>query len=98
MDYYEKNARHLYEQYDSLKVEEVHQSWLDLLPPIPGTLCDIGAGSGRDAKWFAHRGWRVTAVEPSTSLRELGQLNTINANSPDNITWVTGSLPELSAL
>ncbi|MFG1952040.1 class I SAM-dependent methyltransferase [Micromonospora sp. NPDC048830] len=37
----------------------------DQLPP--GTALDLGCGEGGDAIWLAGRGWRVTAVDVSTT-------------------------------
>lgn len=56
-------------QYESLTFEDVHASLLDLLPAPGATILDIGAGSGRDAAWFAARGDDVFAVEPSEAMR-----------------------------
>lgn len=58
----------------------------------PGTACDIGAGSGRDANWLAELGWEVVAVEPST-LRELAK-----QRSHSRVSWVDDSLPNLKRL
>ena len=104
MDYYKKNASQLFRQYESLPVEEVHKTWLSLLPEQPGMACDIGAGSGRDARWLAARGWDVVAVEPAMELRQLGEQQTVTeASSPTDkksgsITWLDDSLPELKKL
>jgi SAM-dependent methyltransferase len=38
----------------------------------PGTALDIGCGEGADAIWLADRGWRVTAVDFSTTALERG--------------------------
>jgi SAM-dependent methyltransferase len=46
---------------------------LDLIPQTPGTVLDVGAGSGRDAAWFALQGHDVVAVEPSNSMRAEAQ-------------------------
>jgi protein-L-isoaspartate O-methyltransferase len=67
--YYEQHAISLVRQYESLAFEEVHASLLDLLPAPGSTILDIGAGSGRDAAWFAARGDYVVAVEPSEAMR-----------------------------
>jgi protein-L-isoaspartate O-methyltransferase len=60
--HYEQNAVQLVDQYESLAFEEVYSSLLDLLPAPDSTVLDIGAGSGRDAAWFAARGDDVVAV------------------------------------
>jgi SAM-dependent methyltransferase len=36
----------------------------------PGTALDVGSGEGADAIWLAARGWRVTAVDFSTTALE----------------------------
>ena len=33
------------------------------LAPVAGTALDVGAGEGRNARWLASRGWRVTATD-----------------------------------
>ena len=46
---YEEEAERLLVQYEQLSFEESHQHILDLIPEIPATILDIGAGSGKDA-------------------------------------------------
>jgi 2-polyprenyl-3-methyl-5-hydroxy-6-metoxy-1,4-benzoquinol methylase len=70
-DFYSDNAEQLCAQYDALASEQVHQAWKKHLPKTAGLACDIGAGSGRDARWLASKGWDVIAVEPCDKLREL---------------------------
>lgn len=93
LDYYTANAEKLYHQYQSLKAERVHASWLKHLPSMPGIACDIGAGSGRDANWLAALGWEVIAVEPSASLLTLGK-----DASAGKVTWLDDKLPDLGKL
>ncbi|RUT67608.1 SAM-dependent methyltransferase, partial [Flavobacterium cupreum] len=62
--HYEQNAQELVDRYESLSFEHVHADLLDLLPAPGATILDVGAGSGRDAAWFAARGYDVVAVEP----------------------------------
>lgn len=66
--HYEQNASSLANQYESLSFQDVHGSLLDLLPAPGSTVLDIGAGSGRDAAWFAANGYEVVAVEPSDGM------------------------------
>ena len=92
--FYDKNARQLVEQYNSVDTHAVHREWLDAhLPEVPGLACDIGAGSGRDANWLASNGWDVIAVEPSQAMRELAQ-----SGSHANVTWLDDALPGLEKL
>ena len=62
--HYDQNAEQLVSQYESLTFEHVHPALLDLLPPPGATILDVGAGSGRDAAWFAAKGYDVVAAEP----------------------------------
>ncbi|MDO8908776.1 MAG: methyltransferase domain-containing protein [Pseudohongiella sp.] len=104
MDYYNKNAPQLFRQYESLPVEKVHEPWLKLLPEQPGLACDIGAGSGRDARWLATQGWDVVAVEPATELRLQGERQNVlpassaSIKSSGSVTWLDDTLPELKKL
>lgn len=78
--------------YESVPADEL-LGWLDgLLPDKPGSVLDIGAGSGRDAAWYAQRGHAVVAVEPSATMREEGR-----RRHPDpGITWIDDHLPALA--
>ena len=89
--YYTRNAEQLAEQYDSLDFEQVHRDWLDLIPS-EGLVLDVGAGSGRDARYLADRGLTVYAVEPADGIRERAQ----QYNSSPSIHWINDSLPELT--
>ena len=90
--HYEQNAAQLVTQYESLAFEDVHAALLDLLPESGATVLDVGAGSGRDAAWFAARGYDVVAVEPSDAMR--AQARALHP-SP-RIHWLADSLPELA--
>lgn len=90
--HYEQHAARLVEQYESLSFEAVHASLLDLLPPAGATVLDVGAGSGRDAAWFAANGYDVVAVEPAHAM-----LAHARARHPSNrIHWLADSLPDLA--
>ena len=88
---YDVGARVLANEYESLSFEEVHAPVVDLLPQSAGCILDVGAGSGRDAAWFAANGHRVVAVEPSAELRAVGKER---HESPD-IRWMDDTLPTL---
>ncbi|WP_234310027.1 class I SAM-dependent methyltransferase [Streptomyces sp. NRRL S-475] len=67
---------------------------LDLLPPAPASVLDVGAGTGRDAAALALRGYQVIAAEPVRELRAVAQ----SLHPSQNIRWAEDSLPELSRL
>jgi SAM-dependent methyltransferase len=90
--HYEQNAPQLVTQYESLAFEEVHGALLDLLPEPGATILDVGAGSGRDAAWFASHGYDVVAVEPSDAMRTYGRA----LHQSARIHWLSDSLPELA--
>jgi SAM-dependent methyltransferase len=92
MAHYEQNAEQLVGQYESLRFEDVHPMLLDSLPPPGATILDIGAGSGRDAAWFAAKGYDVVAVEPSEAMRTLAR----QRHPSPRIHWVADSLPDLA--
>ncbi len=88
--FYEKNADELAEQYNALDFESVHRGWQAYWPSKGASVLDVGAGSGRDAKWMSVNGCKVVAVEPSQSLRELGMRDT-----GASVIWLDDSLPDL---
>lgn len=90
--HYDHNAEQLVSQYESLTFEDAHPALLDLLPPPGATILDVGAGSGRDAAWFAAKGYDVVAAEPSEAMRTLARLR----HPSPRIHWVADSLPDLA--
>lgn len=91
---YSAEAPELLKLYESLPFETSHQGILDLIPPAPIDVLDIGAGTGRDAAWFAARGDRVTAIEPTREMRE----GAMALHADVNITWLDDSLPDLNTV
>ena len=89
---YNENAEVFFAQYESLAFEDVHRNALNLLTKPGGAVLDVGAGSGRDAAWFAARGDQVVAVEPSEEMRR----RACNLHRASNIRWLSDSLPDLS--
>lgn len=87
---YNQKSAQFVEQYDSVTFESVHQSWQEYWPQSGYNVLDIGAGSGRDSRWFVNQGCSVVAVEPCDNLRQLGK-----QNSPDSIQWFGDYLPDL---
>lgn len=88
--YYSRHAEQLSEQYDAVAPEQMHQDWLKYVPE-EGAILDVGAGSGRDARFFAAKNLSVVAVEPAKRLRELAQANSMNYA----IHWLDDCLPKL---
>lgn len=91
---YNRGFREFAETYEAFDFEAIHRDALPFLPARPGYVLDVGAGSGRDAAWFAARGWQVVAAEPAAALRaEAARLH------PDPaIRWVDDRLPALANL
>ena len=71
--WYDAHALELIGRYEAIDPAKLHDWLLGLVPATPGTVLDIGAGTGRDAAWFARQGHDVIAVEPSGSMRTEGQ-------------------------
>lgn len=91
---YPEQAERLVVQYESIAFAEKHRAVLHLLPDPPCDVLDIGAGTGADAAWFADKGHRSVAVEPTAELRNPGMA--LHAASP--IEWIDDYLPDLSKL
>ncbi len=51
----------------------------------PGTALDLGCGEGGDAIWLARRGWRVTAVDVSTTALDRAAADAATAGVADRI-------------
>lgn len=91
---YAEEADRLVQQYESLSFAEVHGSIFHLIPPAPGRILDIGAGTGRDAAAFAAMGHEVVAAEPTAALR----LQAAALHPSSRIEWIDDGLPELANL
>ncbi len=108
-NFYDDNAPELAKQYLSKSFEQVHKSWAHFLPAIinnpDARILDIGAGAGRDVKYFAEQAQQrfdqnhnihIYAVEPATDLANIGKQITRNISQKVKITWLEDSLPALS--
>lgn len=93
IEFYSKSAEQFASQYDSLSFEAVHNEWLEYLPK-EGMILDVGAGSGRDARYLAQRGYSVVAVEPAKALLEIAKQRSMDLD----VYWLNDSLPELSSV
>ncbi len=91
---YAEEAEVLFERYESVSFESVHEAVLHLIPTVASDILDVGSGTGRDAAWFAAHGHRVVAVEPTTALRRGAR----SLHASPRIEWVDDSLPDLTAV
>jgi len=80
------------ERSEAVSSEKLLGPFIDLFPPPPARILDVGAGTGRDAAWLSQRGYDVTVVEPVAALREVG----MNLHATDRIDWREGTLPDLA--
>lgn len=71
-DYYSQNARHFFDSTAFVDMSELHEAFLSRLAANAHIL-DAGCGSGRDAKAFADRGYRVRAFDASPELVSLAR-------------------------
>lgn len=90
--YYDLHAEALADGYESISFEDAYPFLVPLLSEASLDVLDVGAGTGRDAAWMASKGHRVTAVEPSASMRRIAR----NLHKQKSIVWVDAKLPELS--
>lgn len=91
INFYQQNKDSLIQQYDSVDFESVHQDWLAHIPS-QGNVLDIGAGSGRDARYLSKLGLKVYAAEPALPLMLSAKENSVG----HNIIWFQDELPALS--
>jgi SAM-dependent methyltransferase len=103
--YYDKHVAEISQQYLSLDFEDVHSSWLHLLPTLLNkpslAVLDVGAGTERDISYLyshavsclgnAKKFGKFIAAEPSQNLRSIGREFT----NQQSISWIDDSLPEL---
>ena len=89
---YAEEAEDLFKRYESISGPEAHKAILHLIPTTASHVLDVGAGTGRDAAWFASMGHRVTAVEPTEAMR----LPAMKLHPSPAIEWLDDSLPELA--
>jgi SAM-dependent methyltransferase len=90
LSFYSKNTHSLVAQYDSVSFENVHSDWLKFVPKN-GTVLDIGAGSGRDARYLSEQGLKTFAVEPAYTLLQAAESKSLK----HDIAWYQDDLPNL---
>jgi SAM-dependent methyltransferase len=91
---YAAQADALAAQYETARSLVTHPHLLALWPAPPAAVCDIGAGTGRDAAAFAARGHPVLAVEPTAEMRAHGR----RLHADPAIVWLDDGLPDLAAV
>ena len=89
---YRLDAPDILSAFEDVSSADVYAHVTHLLPRTPALVADIGAGTGRDAAWFASQGHKVLAVEPTEFLRNSGR----DLHTSEDITWLDDKLPELS--
>lgn len=88
---YADEAAVLIARYEAFSSPELYAPVVHLMPGEVRVI-DIGAGTGRDAAWFAARECHVLAVEPVAEFREAGA--TLHQSA--RIEWLDDALPTLS--
>lgn len=88
---YARDAPHLVQSFEEIASSGVYAHVAHLLPAEPARFVDIGAGTGRDAAWFAAQGHSVLAVEPTDYLRATG----MELHPSPRIIWLSDTLPDL---
>lgn len=91
---YGAEAPDLLREYERFSFEDSHGDVLASIPPPCIDVLDIGAGTGRDAAWFAARGDRVTALEPTPEMRE----GAMALHPAPNIAWIDDGLPDVASV
>ena len=94
MSIYDQRSTDFVERYECVETDEIHGNWLSLLPHTQLLVLDVGAGSGRDAAWFAEQGHEVVAVEPADALRQRAR----DLHPSPRIQWLDDRLPGLNAV
>ncbi len=89
---YAAEAPTMLQRYESASSERVHAGLLDWFPSVPSLVLDIGAGTGRDAAYFASKGHSVLAVEPVAEMRE----GATRLHPEPEIEWLDDRLPDLA--
>jgi SAM-dependent methyltransferase len=71
--YYDENAEEYVATTSGVDVRTLYEPFLGLLPE-GGHILDAGCGSGRDARYFLSRGYRVTASDGSAEMARIASV------------------------
>jgi SAM-dependent methyltransferase len=91
LEEYARDAPNLVQRFEEISAADVYAHVAHLIPVQPARFVDIGAGTGRDAAWFAALGHSVLAVEPTEALLAAG----MKLHPSTRITWLNDALPDL---
>jgi SAM-dependent methyltransferase len=92
LEEYARDAPDLIQSFEEISAADVYAPVADFIPAQPARFVDIGAGTGRDAAWFAALGHSVLAVEPTDALLTAG----MKLHPSAQISWLNDALPDLS--
>ena len=75
LDFYDKNAETFANGTADIDFSEMQNIFLSELP-VGATILDFGCGSGRDAKYFLQKGYKVAALDGSEKLCRIAEEKT----------------------
>jgi 2-polyprenyl-3-methyl-5-hydroxy-6-metoxy-1,4-benzoquinol methylase len=99
----EQSASNMAESYWNGRYSEWAAMWSGRVNPIlareasiltPGTVLDLGCGEGADAIWLANAGWKVTAIDVSTTALDRAREHAEAAGVGERIDWQHQDLAE----
>lgn len=70
VDYYDLNAEEYFLRSLRADMDSIYKQFLTFVPEN-GTILDAGCGSGRDTKYFASLGYKVTSIDASQEMVKL---------------------------